>query len=128
MNKLTVLKLNDINWTLNDMSDLEPLVELQNKLGDNMFLAGTITITGSWSIPEKDYYESFWNHKITINTTGTKVDKARVVYNTGSYIDVYGNEVPNEVIETRYVDAGKLIPDIYAGKSLDELPKRNPDI
>lgn len=55
--RITQLYLDDINWTINNMIDLEPLINLQHRLGSNMLLKGTITVTGNWSVVKKENYD-----------------------------------------------------------------------
>ena len=56
IDRITQLKLNDINWTIKHINELQSLVKLQEKLGINMSLSGIIHITGNWSTIERDYY------------------------------------------------------------------------
>lgn len=130
LSKLTELKLNDINWTINNIIDLEPLVTLQQRLGNEMYLKGTINIVGDWSEVEKNKYQAIWKD-IKFNTSGgnKKIKCAVNYYNTG-YISNDG-EIPDELITTIFVDAegsNSTIPDIYADVSDDELPHREPTI
>lgn len=63
---ITKLILNDINWTITDLIELEPLTQLQQRLGNNMVLQGSITITGSWSeVKFNDYKTVFGINNIT---------------------------------------------------------------
>ena len=58
LNNITELKLNDINWTIDNITDLEPLTRLQTILNSNMLLQGEITITGNWSQVKLDNYSA----------------------------------------------------------------------
>ena len=55
---ITKLMLNDIDWTITDLIELAPLIQLKQRLGNNMLLQGTITVTGQWSQVKKDDYDS----------------------------------------------------------------------
>jgi hypothetical protein len=69
INGITQLKLNDIDWTITNINELDPLVSLQHKLGVNMALAGIIHITGNWSTVECNYYRTELGNGITFDTT-----------------------------------------------------------
>lgn len=71
-NKITELKLDDINWTINNLTDLEPLVTLQQRLKDKIYLEGTITVTGNWSKVKMDAYKEIWGDKLHFNTNASK--------------------------------------------------------
>ena len=49
INGITKLILNDIDWTIGDLSDLAAVIQLKERLGANMDLRGTIHITGNYS-------------------------------------------------------------------------------
>ena len=72
MNRITQLYLDDINWTINNLTDLGPLVTLQKRLKDKMYLKGTITVTGSWSKVKIDAYEEVWENRLHFNTDANK--------------------------------------------------------
>lgn len=125
MNRITQLYLDDINWTIENITELEPLAELQKKLKDKMYLAGTIKVTGNWSDVQKKAYEATWQHKLTLDVSeGTKINMTKVIYMNRAY-NQDGIEVPESEIETRYFSAegiGEIIPDIYVGKTLPTRP------
>ena len=117
--RITQLYLDDINWTINNITDLEPLANLQRRLGNNMFLKGTITVTGTWSQVEKDNYagtpSSIWPN-LTLNTIGTEQVKRKYIfrYNNKEY--------------TTYVTVNNPVPDPRTpGAEVIELPEKAPD-
>jgi hypothetical protein len=73
INNIIKLKLNDINWTIGDIDELESLTALQETLGTNMYLAGTIHITGNWSqVKLNNYNAAFGEGNITWITNPAK--------------------------------------------------------
>lgn len=127
INGITELKLNDIDWTIGNIVELEPLVQLKEKLGDNMYLEGTIHVTGNYSDIEVNQYKDLLG-KITFDTdNGTFVQKCKVNFWESKYIR-NGVEVPEELITSTYVECNTPITDIYANATADELPKRDPTI
>lgn len=85
LNKLTTLKLNDINWTFNNLSEVEPFANLQKKLGNEMLLQGKITITGNWSQVKLDSYkQTFGINNIIWNTSS---DTQVIEYKLRFYAD-----------------------------------------
>ena len=122
-NRITELKLDDINWTINNMSELEPLVELQERLGNNMYLKGIIHVTGKWSKIERDKYLAIWS-VIFDTSAGTEEYKYEVVYMDSSHIENGALVAPKKISSMIVSSADDtVIPDIYYGK---ELPTRLP--
>lgn len=122
---IVTLQLNDIDWEIEDINELEDLENLQEELGSNMYLAGHIKVTGEWSDPELEHYrDDVWHNQIEFDTSeGTKTYKCVV-----TYIESAFNGVPEHQIDQIFIDKGDSagVPDIYFGKPLSELPKRNP--
>lgn len=129
-NRITQLYLDDINWTINNIIDLEPLVTLQQRLGNKMYLKGIINIIGDWSIVEKNKYQAIWEN-VEFNTSeGTEKIKCAINYYNTGYISNDG-EIPDQLITTIFVDSegnDSVIPDIYADVPVNELPSRESTI
>ena len=69
--RITKLILKDIDWTINDLTDLSDLIVLQERLGNNMLLQGTIHVTGTWSnIKINNYKKTFGINNINFDTSG----------------------------------------------------------
>jgi hypothetical protein len=93
-----------------------------------MQLGGTIHVTGSWSNIERTTYEDTWAPNLELDVSGgTEEFKAKVVYKTRGYYNDSG-WVPEQEIETRYIGEGEIIPDIYFGTPVANLPSRNPTV
>jgi hypothetical protein len=84
LNKVTVLKISGINWTIGNINEIEPFANKQETLGDNMYLEGLVHVTGDWSTVERDYYggrpSSVWPGLKFDTSAGTKVNRYKIVY------------------------------------------------
>ena len=118
LNRITQLKLNDIDWAIGNIDELDPLVELQDKLQSNMYLAGTIHIMGNWSTVEINEYHSIWP-SIIFDPQGQQIIKHEVIYQHNGYYLEDGTYIQPSELKTVYVENGKSAPDIYATGEID---------
>lgn len=113
--RLTRLELNDINWVIGNIDELEQFKQKQLELGNKMSLAGHIKVTGDYSEIELQDYDNFWNHKITFDVSqGNKQIRWKITYKYDDYFNEDTNQtVTGEVIKTLYIADGKQVPDIW---------------
>ena len=127
--EISLLKLNVAS--IGDIQELEQFKNFKSTLeaaGGIMQLGGTIHVTGSWSDIERTTYEDTWAPNLELDVSGgTEEFKAKVVYKTRGYYNDSG-WVPEQEIETRYIGEGEIIPDIYFGTPVANLPSRNPTV
>lgn len=90
---MTALKLNDIEWTIETLDELEPLATCQEIMGSKMELAGKIIVTGAWSELEKDKYggktTSIWPNVEIITDPAYVITKYSIKY-YNAYTDTDG--------------------------------------
>lgn len=125
---IQLLKLSSA--TINDIDEIDPLYEFKDDLedaGHNLELSGTINVTGNWSTVEKNTYETTWPNLTFDLSQGSEVNKTKVVYISRGYQSDTA-WVPEHEITTMYVAANEIIPDIYYGTAVANLPKRDPTI
>ena len=136
LDNLTSLNLLNLhNSSIGDISELEAFKTKKNSLSDatKVQLSGIIKVLGKWSQVEKDSYggkpTSVWPDLNFDTTNGQEEIKTKVVYMESGYYTSNQTYVPPHEITTIYVsangtDAERVIPDIYYGLPVSELPTR----
>ena len=95
INGITKLILNDIDWTIGDLSDLATIIQLKERLGSNMDLRGTIHVTGNYSNIKKQNYDTIigTNHIIWDISNATQIAEYELRFYL-STDDVVNNREP----------------------------------
>jgi len=121
--------------TIGDISTLEPLVNIKDDIEaaqGQVQLTGLMHITGNWSVIERNSYgglsTSVWPDLTFDVSGGTEKIKCKVTYMNSGYQSNDG-WVPASEIETRYINTDgngqdTVIPDIYRGVAISNLPTR----
>ena len=124
LTNLNVLRLTNINWTLNDNTLLDRLLTYMgiDETGATVpmsYLSGNVILTGR--VYEGDYntYMAAWSPDLTIDKSQSQFVSQHLV----TYTDEDGTE-----LYTRYINHGEDLIDPYATGLLTTAPEKDPDI
>lgn len=117
--------------TIGEINELEPLAEAKQN-GQTIDLSGTISVTGAWSLVEKESYEDLWSQLLHLSVIDDKEQtKHKVTYSYDDYEDDEGNIIKGQEIKTLYINNNDPLIDIWEYTEneqkvhiLDEMPSR----